>query len=360
MSPPGWAVGLFKKIADGTAPSKKVYEDKNVVAFLDISPLSKGHTLVIPRKEIAFLDQMDEDTAAAIGRVLPRIGRAVMSATGAKHFNILQNNGSLAHQVVPHVHFHVIPKFSQDDGLVLKWNAGSINDFDSESLVKKMRSALTSNGESMTSVGEVELIYFPIAGRGELTRLIAAAGGIKLRDSFSKDWKRESLDLGFFGNLPILKHGSFKLTQSGAIERYVSSLSPKFDCMSLQTRSIDDMFAATKEDIVVGCAKVLFGNEEAKAQAKKSIPAVLDKFLDPIEKMLPASGFTNGMPYPTTADLALLNIVECEVPVGKAIEIAGGYNFNKFPKIMAIVNATKKSEGVKEYLAATKSLKGSL
>ena len=60
---------------------------------------------------------MDDDTAASIGKVLPRIARAIMKVTGAKCYNVLQNNGSMAHQVVPHVHFHIIPKYSKADGL---------------------------------------------------------------------------------------------------------------------------------------------------------------------------------------------------------------------------------------------------
>lgn len=94
LNAPDWAKGLFAKIAKGESPSHKIYEDDAVYAFLDISPLSKGHALVIPKKEVTFLDKMDDTTAASIGRVLPRIARAVMKATGAKHYNILQNNGS--------------------------------------------------------------------------------------------------------------------------------------------------------------------------------------------------------------------------------------------------------------------------
>ena len=66
---------------------------------------------------------MDDDTAGRIGSVLPKIARAIMKATGAKCYNVLQNNGSMAHQIVPHVHFHIIPKFSKEDGLGVGWSA---------------------------------------------------------------------------------------------------------------------------------------------------------------------------------------------------------------------------------------------
>lgn len=112
---------IFSKIIKGEIPSHKIYEDDKVFAFLDIGPLSHGHTLVIPKEAVATLDQLSDDSAAAIGRVLPRLCRAVLKATGAKDFNILQNNGAAAHQVVMHVHFHIIPKFN-DTGLGIDWD----------------------------------------------------------------------------------------------------------------------------------------------------------------------------------------------------------------------------------------------
>jgi len=112
---------LFVNIAEGKIPSYKVYEDDLVFAFLDINPIAPGHTLVIPKKRYVTLDQLPEKTAAAIGAVLPKIARAIIKATGCKHYNILQNNGSIAHQVVPHVHFHIIPKPSKEQGLGVGW-----------------------------------------------------------------------------------------------------------------------------------------------------------------------------------------------------------------------------------------------
>ena len=112
---------IFSKILRGEIPCHRVYEDDLVLAFLDIFPLSPGHTLIIPKRAAATLDQLDDDSAAAIGRVLPRIARAVLAATGARNFNVLQNNGEAAHQAVFHVHFHIIPKFDDGRGLGLTW-----------------------------------------------------------------------------------------------------------------------------------------------------------------------------------------------------------------------------------------------
>jgi len=118
---------IFSKIIAGEIPCHRVYEDDKVLAFLDLSPLSKGHTLVIPKEPAITIDQLSDESAAAIGRVLPRLSRAVLRATGATAFNILQNNGVGAHQAVPHVHFHIIPKFADGSGLGIGWPARQLS-----------------------------------------------------------------------------------------------------------------------------------------------------------------------------------------------------------------------------------------
>ena len=118
---------IFSKILRGDIPCHKVYEDDLVFAFLDIGPLSYGHTLVIPKEEAATVDQLSDEAAAAVGRVLPRLCRAIKAVTGADQFNILQNNGPMAHQAVFHVHFHIIPKPGVDEGLVIEWGPGKLD-----------------------------------------------------------------------------------------------------------------------------------------------------------------------------------------------------------------------------------------
>lgn len=98
------------------------------MAFLDINPLSRGHTLVVPKEEKAFLHELSDESAAAIGRVLPRICRAVLAATGAEAYNVLQNNGAGAHQAIFHVHFHIIPKYPDGSGLGIGWPAKRLDD----------------------------------------------------------------------------------------------------------------------------------------------------------------------------------------------------------------------------------------
>jgi len=125
---------IFGKIIRGEIPCHRVYEDEHVLAFLDVNPIARGHTLVIPKEARVTLDELSDDSAAAIGRALPRIARAVLAATGARAYNVLQNNGAQAHQAVMHVHFHIIPRYADRElggsgggGLNIKWGAGKLD-----------------------------------------------------------------------------------------------------------------------------------------------------------------------------------------------------------------------------------------
>src|SRR5580692_9389391 len=117
---------IFGKILAGQIPCHKVYEDDKVLAFLDINPLTTGHTLVIPKEPAETMDQLSDESAAALGRVLPRICRAVIAVTGVREYNVLENNGAGAHQAVPHVHFHIIPKPDGVAGLGIRWPTGRL------------------------------------------------------------------------------------------------------------------------------------------------------------------------------------------------------------------------------------------
>ena len=132
---------VFKKIIEGRIPAHKVYEDEHVLAILDIGPLSRGHTLVIPKEPAETLDALSEESAAALGRVLPRLARALIEATGVREYNVLQNNGRGAHQAVDHVHFHIIPKPSAREGLGVDWPAGALA-ADAAELAAKIRAAV--------------------------------------------------------------------------------------------------------------------------------------------------------------------------------------------------------------------------
>ncbi|KAI5460265.1 HIT-like domain-containing protein [Mariannaea sp. PMI_226] len=103
----------------GDIPCMKLIETETVLAFLDIGPTSKGHSLVIPKWHGAKLTDIPDDHLADI---LPTVKKLV-NAIGPADYNILQNNGTLAHQEVHHVHFHMIPKPNAKEGLIIDWPA---------------------------------------------------------------------------------------------------------------------------------------------------------------------------------------------------------------------------------------------
>jgi len=133
---------VFVRIIRGEIPCHRVYEDEKVLAFLDINPLSRGHLLVVPKEAAETMETLSDESAAALGRVLPRLCRAVIRATGVTHYNLLENNGSLAHQAIAHVHFHIIPKPNAREGLGIGWPQQTLDSKDGASLAAAIRDAL--------------------------------------------------------------------------------------------------------------------------------------------------------------------------------------------------------------------------
>lgn len=111
---------IFTRIVQGDLPCHRVFESPTVLAFLDINPLAPGHTLVIPKREVARLEALPPDEVADLARALIQIAPRVLAAVGATDYNILQNNGPHSGQEVPHVHFHIIPRRA-GDGLGFRW-----------------------------------------------------------------------------------------------------------------------------------------------------------------------------------------------------------------------------------------------
>jgi len=131
---------IFCKIINKEIPSCIVYESKEVIAFLDISPINKGHTLVMPKKHYeTFLDLPKSELEVLFGKI-QEVTKAVIKATNADGFNLLLNNKRAAGQVVDHVHFHVIPRF-ENDGLK-HWPHGKYNEGEDEKIATKIRSFL--------------------------------------------------------------------------------------------------------------------------------------------------------------------------------------------------------------------------
>jgi histidine triad (HIT) family protein len=105
---------IFCKIVAGDIPSTKVYEDDHVLAFMDIGPLVRGHTLVIPKAHHNPLADTPDDVLSRVIAVVRLVARAQQDGLGADGVNVHQANGAVAGQVVPHLHFHVVPRFAND------------------------------------------------------------------------------------------------------------------------------------------------------------------------------------------------------------------------------------------------------
>lgn len=137
---------IFEKIINAEIPSHKVYEDDLVLAFLDINPLSTGHTLLIPKEPAPTIDQLSPEAAAALGRALPALCRAIQRATGNDALNILLNNTKPAGQLVPHVHFHIIPKPETGSpggqGLSAPWKPSEIDHDEAAALASDIAAAM--------------------------------------------------------------------------------------------------------------------------------------------------------------------------------------------------------------------------
>lgn len=106
---------VFCKIVNGEIPSYKIYETDNVMAFLDISQNTKGHTLVIPKKHIESIFDLDEQTGRDLFEAVIITTNILKNKLGFKDVNLLNNNGSLAGQVVNHYHIHIIPRYGNDE-----------------------------------------------------------------------------------------------------------------------------------------------------------------------------------------------------------------------------------------------------
>lgn len=111
---------IFCKIIRGEIPCARVYEDDLVLSFLDISPINRGHTLVLPKKHHTTLFEVDPDSLKACILAIQRISEAIYKGIKAEGLNLLQNNFRAAGQLVDHVHFHLIPRY-EDDGFLNSW-----------------------------------------------------------------------------------------------------------------------------------------------------------------------------------------------------------------------------------------------
>lgn len=124
---------IFCKIVNGEIPSAKVYEDKDVYAFLDISQVTKGHTLVVPKEHCQDIYHTNPNVAEKLFSRVPKIASAIKAAYDPIGLNTLNNNGEPAGQSVFHLHIHLIPRYGENDGFRANWEVHT-EDYSSEDL----------------------------------------------------------------------------------------------------------------------------------------------------------------------------------------------------------------------------------
>lgn len=121
---------IFCKIVNHEIPSSIVYEDENYLAILDISQVTLGHTLVMPKKHFDNILEMTSNEFKDYSEVIHKVAKLVSSKTNCVGMNILNNTNEIAGQTVNHVHFHIIPRYSVDDSICINFNKSDKQDLD--------------------------------------------------------------------------------------------------------------------------------------------------------------------------------------------------------------------------------------
>ena len=130
---------IFCKIAKGEIPCKKLWETKDLICFLDIDPVSKGHCLIVPKEHFSTLNETPD---SLLSWILPKIkdtAKLLQTRLGATGYNVLQNNGVVAGQEVLHLHFHIIPMYEEDNAHVVCGKTTNSDAKDFDSILKKLK-----------------------------------------------------------------------------------------------------------------------------------------------------------------------------------------------------------------------------
>ncbi len=121
---------IFCSIINGEIPSYKVYEDENVLGILDISQVTKGHCILMPKRHVANILEADDETAKNLMVASKHLAQTIVSKTNANGVNILTNCKEAAGQTVDHLHFHVIPRFDESDAIEITFNDSNITNLE--------------------------------------------------------------------------------------------------------------------------------------------------------------------------------------------------------------------------------------
>jgi len=128
---------IFCKIVAGDIPAHIVYEDKNVMAFFDILPISHGHTIIVPKKHMADVEDLTDEDFSAMALAVKKIGQAVINGLEVKGYSVFLDNKSAANQHVPHAHFHLVPR-AEGDGLE-RWPQSGYGEGEAEHCLKMIK-----------------------------------------------------------------------------------------------------------------------------------------------------------------------------------------------------------------------------
>lgn len=131
---------IFCKLANGVFSTRTIYEDESFRVFMDASPATKGHCLIVPKAHCDDLETLDEDTAAKLMPLAKKIMKMLKEKLGCAGLNLVQNNGAVAGQTVMHFHLHIIPRY-EDDAQTIGWNPGSPSDEELDAILNKIISA---------------------------------------------------------------------------------------------------------------------------------------------------------------------------------------------------------------------------
>lgn len=131
---------LFCEIVSEKIPSYKVFESEKVLAFLDIAPVNYGHTLVIPKDHYVNMEEIPEDLLCEVIKIVKMVGKSLKDGLKVPGYNVSVNNDPVSGQIIPHIHFHVIPR-KEGDGLKL-WEQGKYGDGEAQEVLGKIKEAM--------------------------------------------------------------------------------------------------------------------------------------------------------------------------------------------------------------------------
>ncbi len=132
---------IFCEIVKGEIPCYKVYEDEKTLAFLDINPVNVGHTLVMPKNHVPKISVAEEDDLLALTKTLKKVVKGVEKSMGVDNLNVFINQGRDAGQLIPHLHYHIVPRHA-GDGVKFDVPQRKLSEGEFKDVVEKIRSAI--------------------------------------------------------------------------------------------------------------------------------------------------------------------------------------------------------------------------